>query len=95
MINQHPTTEGILNRPEIQNIKNDLGSLKSNGSELLKEIGHEGADIVHDELDKLKQSGKEKIRMAEDHVKSKPAQGIAIAFASGLALSYLLARRKH
>ena len=93
MIDQHHT-DNILSRPEVQNMKNDINSLKANGSELMKEIKQESAEIVRDELSRLKKSGKEKILLAEEHVRSKPGQSVALGLAAGLVLSYILARRR-
>ena len=90
---QHPV-DSILNRAEVQNMKNDINSLKANGSELVKDIRNESSEIVRGELSKLKKSGIEKLQKAENHVKNRPAQSIAMGVVAGMALSYLFSRRR-
>lgn len=94
MIDHHHPAESILNRAEVQNMKNDMSSLKANGSELVRGIAHEGNEIMREEIGRIKQSGREKILKAENHIKNRPGQSIAFGVAAGLLLSYVLARRR-
>jgi ElaB/YqjD/DUF883 family membrane-anchored ribosome-binding protein len=86
--------------PEIAEIKEDLSSLKSNAVELAHHVKKNGEaqtqefkKLAAQELDVLKETGRTQLKKIEERVKEKPGQSIAIAFASGLAISYLLGRR--
>jgi len=86
--------------PEIQDIKNDLDSLKNNVVELTKHIKSDGADKSHQlaqdlsqRLLELKDSGRSELDKVAQHVQQKPGQSLAIAFAAGLLASVLLGRR--
>lgn len=86
--------------PELQDIREDLDSLKSNVVELTKHIGKDGADQTHElkkvlesRWSKMQTSGREQYKNIERRVKAKPGQSMAIAFAAGLAASLLLRRR--
>jgi ElaB/YqjD/DUF883 family membrane-anchored ribosome-binding protein len=86
--------------PEIEDIREDLDSLKTNVVELTKHLtkdGHEHSlemkDIAKERLQALKTSGLKQMKTVEKRVKQKPVESIGIAFATGLAVSYLLGRR--
>ncbi|MBL4803573.1 MAG: DUF883 family protein [Alphaproteobacteria bacterium] len=86
--------------PEIDDIREDLDSLKSNVVELTKHLKHNGQEQSHElremateRLDALKTSGRKQVEVIEKRVKQKPVESIGIAFATGLALSYILGRR--
>ncbi|MCS5597752.1 MAG: hypothetical protein NZ828_10905 [Alphaproteobacteria bacterium] len=86
--------------PEIDDIREDLDSLKSNVVELTKHIksdGHQQTEELKNaalsRLITLKSSGEKRVKDLEAHVKQKPAKSVAIAFAAGLATSLLLNRR--
>ncbi|MAL78771.1 MAG: hypothetical protein CMN55_06595 [Sneathiella sp.] len=86
--------------PEINELKEDLASLKKHVSELtaaLKKDGYEEADRLgakaREKLDELKGRGHEGLHHIEDHVRQKPGQSIAIAFAVGFLASLLLRNR--
>lgn len=84
----------------IEEIREDLDSLKSNIFELTKHVKAETG--VRTELLKkgvigqvasLRSSGVAQFEKLEGQVKAKPTQSLAIAFASGVIVSYLLGRR--
>lgn len=86
--------------PEIEEIKQDIDSLKSNVVELTRHVKSEGriqarklGDIAMDRLTDLKKSAQLEYLKAEKQIKAKPGQSIAIAFAAGLVTSFLLGRR--
>lgn len=85
---------------EIDDIKEDLNSLRTNVVELTKHVQENGADraskISSDAKVRLKQlnkAGKKQVERMEGRVKEKPGQSVAIAFVAGLLTSALLARR--
>ena len=87
-------------RPEIDELKEDLASLKKHVSELMasmKQDGLEGAGKIggqaKEKLDELKDRGRQGIQQVEDRVKENPVQSIAIAFAAGFLASMLLRKR--
>ena len=85
--------------PEITEIREDLNSLKSNVVELTKHLKHDGDTTIEEiresatkRLKNLSTAGQKKLKEVEGHVKAKPAQSLAMAFAAGLVIS-ALARR--
>jgi ElaB/YqjD/DUF883 family membrane-anchored ribosome-binding protein len=85
---------------EIENIKDDLESLKTNVIELTRHLQDEGADKTEElakkakkRFSELQNRSKRELQKVERRVKSNPMQSMAIAFASGVALSILLGRR--
>ncbi len=88
------------NYSEIDDIREDLDSLKNNVVELTKHLKQDGKEHTKElkstaleQLDSLKSSGQERYEILEGNVKKHPGQAIAIAFASGLLASYLIGRR--
>lgn len=85
---------------EIDDIRNDLDSLKNSVIELTQHIKRDGAtqtQILKEkakmQIEDLKETGQAQIEQVEKRVQEKPAESIAIAFAAGLAASFLLGRR--
>ena len=88
------------NYPEIDEIKEDLDSLKDNVVGLTKHVtkdskraGEKLTSRFMDRLAGMKEKGKIEAAKVEGRVRAKPAQSLAIAFVSGLAISALLKRR--
>ncbi len=86
--------------PEIENIQQDLSSLKDNTVELARHVkadGTEHASVLTEKAHKmiadLKTQGAHEFEKIEQRVKDKPGQSVAIAFAAGIVASYLLGRR--
>jgi|TARA_R110002126_G_scaffold279836_1_gene426900 ElaB/YqjD/DUF883 family membrane-anchored ribosome-binding protein len=86
--------------PEIEGIKGDIESLKSNVFELTKHIKEEGkihsAEIkssVAEQLVNAKLYGHKKYDDLEGKVKKHPAQSVAAAFAAGYLINMLMKRR--
>lgn len=86
--------------PEIEEIKQDIDSLKSNVVELTKHVKSEGrtqagriSEIAAERLLDLKKSAQLEYLKAEKAVKAKPGQSLAIAFGAGLLASFLLRGR--
>lgn len=87
--------------PEIEEIKSDLDSLKTNVVELTKHMKAEGrvqafklGDVAMKSLNDLKKSAEFNYQKAERQVKAQPGKSIAYAFGAGLILSALLRRGK-
>ncbi len=85
---------------EIDDIREDLDSLKTNVIELTKHVKQDGVihtselkDTISDRWSQLQASGREKYKNVESRIKEKPGQSMAVAFAAGLAASVLLRRR--
>ena len=84
---------------ELEDIREDLDSLKVNVVELTKHIKKNGQqhtqdlkNVLHDRLETLQTSGREQYKNMEKHVKTKPVQSMAAAFVAGLAISMLMKR---
>jgi len=99
-----PIKEVIMSTPKpvsgIEEIREDIDSLKSNIVELTRHVKAETGvrtDVlksgVLSQVTSLKNSGIAQYEKLEGQVKLKPAQSLAIAFASGVIASYLLGRR--
>ena len=86
--------------PEVDDIKQDIKSLKNHAGELTEHVKADGREKVeemtnraHEQLHHLKDAGREKIRTMESYVQENPVQSIVYAFLGGLAASLLLGRR--
>jgi ElaB/YqjD/DUF883 family membrane-anchored ribosome-binding protein len=86
--------------PEIDEIRQDLDSLKTNIVELTRHVQEQGVEQVHElgaaaqkKVADLKKTGNRELHKLEDQVKAHPGQSMALAFAAGLALSVLMGRR--
>lgn len=78
----------ILDRPEIENIKNDFRSIKSNGAVLAKDLKHDGRVMVRDSLDQWKTTGSAKLHRAEDSMRGVSGKTLAAGLVAGLVLGY-------
>ncbi len=87
--------------PEIQEIRDDLNSLKDNVFELSRHVknnsGHHLEDAKHyaeNQVVKVKRAGIDALHKIEDRIAEKPGQTIALAFFAGLATSFFLGKRR-
>jgi len=83
--------------PEIEDIKEDLTSLKNDIAKLYghvyKDGGKQVKEFASDQIHRAQDAGRDGIKKLEHQVTSKPAQSVAIAFAAGVVASFLLARK--
>tara|TARA_B100001971_G_C18003746_1_gene438683 strand:+ start:433 stop:717 length:285 start_codon:yes stop_codon:yes gene_type:complete len=86
--------------PEIDDIREDLDSLKSNVVELTKHVQKDGKEQTKEvqkaltkQVETLQEESAKRLEGIKNHVREKPAQSIGIAFATGLVASLLLGRR--
>lgn len=84
---------------EVENIKQDIETLKSDTIELAKHIKSDSSakvdemkEMANDRIHVMTEQGKEQLKNVEKTVKKKPLQSLAIAFATGLAVSALMKR---
>ncbi len=87
--------------PEIDEIRQDLDSLKTNVVELSRHLTAEGkvqanrlSDVAIERLSDLRKSARDEYVKAERHVKSHPGQSIALAFGAGILASLLFSSRR-
>jgi ElaB/YqjD/DUF883 family membrane-anchored ribosome-binding protein len=87
--------------PEINEIREDLNSLKDNVFELSRHVktnsGHHIADVKHyaeDQISRVKRAGADALHKVEGRIADRPGQTIALAFFAGLATSFLLGKRR-
>ncbi len=85
---------------EIDDIKKDIHSLKTNATSLSHHLADDGKEKLHEASGQLKsllsackKDGARYYRDAEEKVRKNPGQAMAVAFAGGLLLSALLRRR--
>lgn len=94
------TTSSKDSYTEIEDIRNDLSSLKDNIVELTKHLQKDGAAQADDlkkmaalKMSQLNKSGHDQLVKAEDSIRSNPGKSVALAFGAGLIASLLLGRR--
>ncbi len=86
------------NYPEIEDIRSDLESLKTNVVELARHVQQEGSEkmtaigkdmgrIAQKQIKNLQTVSKKEFNEVKSLVKRKPAQTLAAAFAAGVLLS--------
>lgn len=87
--------------PEIDEIRDDLDSLKNNVVELTRHLKSDGvqqaeqvSSLAQKRLKSLGTRGQQELRRIEKQVKQKPAQSMAIAFATGMLASMILRGRR-
>ncbi len=85
---------------EIDHIKEDINSLKTNVVELTKHLKKDAQyetanlkDKATDQIEHIKEIGQSKFTDLENQIKDKPSQSVALAFVSGLLLSMLMKKR--
>lgn len=86
--------DGSARSSELQEIREDFSSLKSDAATLARDLRTNGGIILKDGVSRVKDAGLGSFRRVEDHVKHKPGQSIALAFCAGLILSYLAGGRR-
>lgn len=86
--------------PEINDIREDLNSLKSNVVELTKHVRKDGVvqtsllkNILMGKIKNVQNSGQEQLKSVEKRIVAQPGKSIAIAFAAGIAASMIMRRR--
>jgi hypothetical protein len=79
--------------PEVTSIGNDLKSLKSDIGDLAVHIKEDGLHDLQEKAGEGYKTLQAYEKNIEERVTNYPLQSLAIAFASGLAASYLFGRR--
>lgn len=86
--------------PEIDEIKEDLNSLRDNVVELTKHVRRDGVEHAEEagqaakaRFGEMKKAGKAEMKKIEDEIRKKPGQSLAIALAGGLVAGMLLRSR--
>ena len=89
------------NYPEIDEIREDLDSLKTNVVGLTKHVQENGYKQANElsasakkRLAKLQAQSQDQMKKVESQVKAKPAQSLAVAFAGGFLASLLFRGRR-
>ncbi len=80
---------------EIQNIKDDLDSLKVDVIALTRHLQEDGNKNVQELGKKIRTTGNKQLHEIEQAIKLNPTQSLTIAFFLGIALSRLLGHRKN
>lgn len=86
--------------PEIDEIREDLDSLRTNVVELTKHIRKEGTQqtqemkkMLADRIGDMEHRAQDTYKSLEANVKAKPGKSVAMAFGIGVLASMFLARR--
>ncbi len=87
--------------PEIEEIRQDIESLKTNVVDLSRHVKAESkiqasrlTEVALERLSDLRKNASYEYHRAEKAVKAKPGQSVAIAFAAGLVASMLFSRSR-
>ena len=90
----------VKNHNEIDDIREDLNSLKGNIVELTKHIKKDGQAEINDiqsmaeeRIENITNASKQRYQDIRKNVKAKPERALALAFVGGLVASYLMARK--
>lgn len=83
----------MLGSAEIQEIREDLRSLRTNVVTLAHDIRHGGGAVARDGLGQLRAASQSEFAKIEDHVREKPGQSMVLAFCAGLAFSAIFGSR--
>jgi ElaB/YqjD/DUF883 family membrane-anchored ribosome-binding protein len=96
-----PKNTQINEYEEINDIKSDLKSLKSNTVALTHHLKEDGAERIVDLEERAKETfgkisaeGQKKFKEVEVQVRENPTQALLIAFAGGMLASYLMRGRR-
>lgn len=88
------------NYTEIDDIRDDLDSLKTNVVELTRHLKHDSTqqidttrEALMDRLMGYRDASKKRMKDMEKQVKAKPTQSIMMAFAAGAIASFMLRGR--
>lgn len=94
MSKNRETTRAIANAHE------DLNLIKENAAELahnVKEVGLKQVSLLSDKMGttyvELKKQGIQELDKVQKRIKAHPQQSVAIAFAAGVVVSFLLRRK--
>ncbi|MCC6598998.1 MAG: DUF883 domain-containing protein [Alphaproteobacteria bacterium] len=86
--------------PEINDIRDDLSSLKNDAGKLAGHVASDGkeqlnrvVENVQEQSQALKETASSQLGKIQAQVKQNPLQSVAIAFGVGLLASMLLGRR--
>lgn len=88
------------NYEELQHIREDISSLKSNVVALTRHLKKSGEHQLtnleqraEDKLKDVRENAYESVRKLEGHVRERPGQSVTMAFCAGILASYLMGRR--
>ena len=87
-----PRSKKISHTNEIDEIREDLDSLRSNVVALTKSVSHDASDRAKHKFEDLKIQGRESMKSVEKNVKAKPLKSLMIAFGVGMVMSMLTRR---
>lgn len=97
---------GRRSHGDLQDIRKDLDSLKTDivalsqslqadGQHHARAISKQALSRIEERIAEMENIGAEQFHRVEDHIREKPGQSMALAFAAGVALSYLTGWRDH
>ena len=76
---------------DAQTLKDDLTALKNDGADLVQHINENASALSRESMDKIMAKADRGLHSMSEYIKEKPNKSMMIAFAAGLAASYLLA----
>jgi ElaB/YqjD/DUF883 family membrane-anchored ribosome-binding protein len=82
-------------KAEARDFKENIVGIARNIKEGSSDRAQVATDYIRDRLHDLKSASNDTLDKVETRIKNKPTQSVAIAFATGLVLSYLLGRRSN
>jgi ElaB/YqjD/DUF883 family membrane-anchored ribosome-binding protein len=88
-----PVTNTANDPLHAAHLKENVISVAREMRDVSSEKMHEAGVYASNHLAELRSSSNDILKKAEAHVKEKPGQSVALAFAAGLFVRYLLGRR--
>lgn len=79
-------------KADINDIKNDLSSLRDNVVGLAQDIRNGGGSVVREGIGQVRTVSGDKFHKVEERIRDKPGQSVAMAFLGGLIFSYMMRR---
>jgi len=89
-------------KKDIEALKDDIGDLTNTIKEMAKDNAAEGKskvfeelhiDDLQEQLDKLKNKGKEGLGTVESEIKTRPLQSVALSFGVGFLIALFMNRK--
>jgi ElaB/YqjD/DUF883 family membrane-anchored ribosome-binding protein len=99
------TNSNVINKPmkaaksaatpsASETIKEDIRAIRDDSAKLVQDIREGSASLARESLDSIKNKSLDELHRFEDYLRAKPLKSVGIAFLGGIALSYLLSRRR-
>ena len=94
MATKTSTKKKSVKEKEIESLKKDIDSLKTNVVALTRTLADEVANEATHSVEAIKERSNDAMKTVEESVSSNPGRSVLLAFLGGIAATALLNRRK-